>query len=96
MQTPSNRFLGALMLVLALLASGPALTGEVEWKAHMDTGIAAFQRGDYSGAAMRFKAALKEAEAFSADDPGVGITLQFFGRSLALQGLYAEIGRAHV
>ncbi|MBI3041197.1 MAG: CHAT domain-containing protein [Betaproteobacteria bacterium] len=89
-RTPSNRFLGAVMLALALLVSGPGLADEAEWAAHIDAGTAAYRTGDYRAAAARFEAALREAESFGASDPRFATTLNNLAALYQTQGRYAE------
>ena len=80
--------IAALALFLAMPLAAPA--GEAEWQAHMETGSAAHQRGDYRGAAASFAAALKEAEAFGETDLRFALTLNRLALIYAAQGRYAE------
>jgi CHAT domain-containing protein len=78
------------MLALALFVSNPAFAGEAEWKAHINSGAAAYQRGDYSSAAANLTAALKEAEAFGETDQRLALTLNNLAVVYREQGRYAE------
>lgn len=64
--------------------------GEVEWQAHVRTGTAAYQRGDYRGAVASFAAALKEAEAFGEADQRFALTLNNLAFLHQSQGHYAQ------
>src|ERR1700680_5007146 len=90
MLSPSNRFPCALMLALALCVCAPALAGEAEWAEHMKAGETANSTGDYSTAAARYEAALREAESFGASDPRLAKALNELASSYASQGRYTE------
>ena len=90
MRTLSNRFFHAPILALALLVSGPALAGEVEWKAHIDAGASAYRAGDYRAATARFESALNEAQSFGASDPRLAETLNNLALLYEVQGRFAE------
>src|SRR5258705_10345087 len=84
-----------LVLVCALCAPRIALSGEAEWKAHMDDGAAAMRRGDYRNAAARFEAARKEAEPYGASDKRLLITLFILAQSYGALGRHAEADRLY-
>ncbi len=56
------------LLFAALILARLAFAGEQEWKEHMKTDAAAFQRGDYPGAEESYSKALREAEVFGDAD----------------------------
>ena len=67
-----------------------ALAGETEWKAHMDAGTAANQRGEFQSAGARFEAAMKEAQAFEERDPRFVQTLDRLAEAYLMQGRNAD------
>lgn len=61
--------------LLLLLGSGLVIAGEAEWRAHLQAGETAHKRGDNGAATTSFDAALREAEAFGAQDRRLATTL---------------------
>ena len=86
----SDKCFRVLALTLILIAPSPAFAGETEWKSYMDAGASAQRSGDYSTAAARLEAALREAQLFSPSDPRLARTLNNLGGIYETQGRYSE------
>jgi CHAT domain-containing protein/tetratricopeptide (TPR) repeat protein len=77
-----------LFLSAALLAQY-VFAGEAEWKAYMESGTAATDRGDYRDATTRYEAALKEAAQFGFEDIRYLTTEFYIARSYRARGQFA-------
>jgi CHAT domain-containing protein/tetratricopeptide (TPR) repeat protein len=79
-----------LLIIYMALSAIYAVAGEAEWKAHLEAGVAAYERANYRLALERFKAAAKEAKAFGPEDIRL-LTAEFWdGRVFAAQGRFSE------
>jgi len=76
--------------LLLLLGSGLAFAGEAEWRAHMQAGEAAHERGDNHAATTSFDAALREAYAFGPQDRRLATTLSRVALNHQALGRLAE------
>jgi len=85
-----NAFAAAVLGAGLGLSCATAFAGEVEWRAHMDAGTAAYQRGDFQTGIARLEAALKEAQAFDERDPRLPLTLNNLALLYTSQGRYAD------
>ena len=81
-----------LLSFLAVLWLWPAAAlAQVEpWQNHMDTGVKAYQQGNYPEAEKQFTAAVKEAEGFEPQDPRLATSLNNLALLYRTQGRYAE------
>ena len=77
---------GCLLLGILCMASF-AVAQDTAWEKYMKAGTEALERGQYVEAEKQFKAAVKEAEKFGAQDSSLGISL------LALVAVYKAEGR---
>ncbi len=85
-----QRFAVALVIAFALSSSACVFAGEAEWRAHMDAGAAANQRGDYGAAERSFTAAINEAEMLGENDSRLAATLNNLALLYEKQGRHAE------
>ena len=69
---------------------GACAAGEAVWHAFMQDGTAAHGRGDYAAATKQFELALKEAEAFGAEDARLATSLNNLAELYAIQRRYAD------
>ena len=79
-----------LLVLYVALSAHYAFAGEADWKAHMEAGRSAYQRGDSRGATSSFAAALKEAEKFGETDPRFATTINNLALMYEQQGRHAE------
>ncbi len=69
-----------LMMILTILLTVPALWAAESWSEHIRAGEMAFAYGRFEVAETEFKAALKMAQSFGADDPRLEESLQDLAR----------------
>ena len=81
-----------LLSFLAVLWLWPAAAlAQVEpWQNYMDTGVKAYQQGNYPEAEKQFTAAVKEAEGFEPQDPRLATSLNNLAALYRTKGRYAE------
>ena len=89
MTVKGSRWWFAALLCLTLW-SAPALAQTDSWENRNAAGKVAYEQGDYAEAERHFAAALKIAEAFGANDPRLGTTLNNLAELYQDQGRYGE------
>lgn len=70
--------------------SGPEVGAAAAWQRHDQAGTMALRQSNYPEAQKHFEAALKEAEAFGAQDQRLGMTLSRLATVYFSQGRYEE------
>ncbi len=84
---------GLVYLALAAIAYG-LLQGS-PWETYMAAGDKAYQQGNYQEAEKQLVAALKEAEGFGPQDPGLATSLNDLAVVFQTQGKYADAEPLH-
>ena len=81
---------GLLLALACLTSAGVMAAPEEPWQRHNAAGLQALQQRRFADAAMRFTAALREAERRGPDSARVAATLDNQARLLAAQGKFAR------
>jgi len=68
----------------------PAPAQQSLWQAQFDAGCDDCSKGDYAAGEKEFRAAMKEAEGFGADNPLLALTIDCLGRAVLAQGKIDE------